>query len=142
MAAAAPRPEVVRVLSAFLLLQAAVGLALALLSLVALVVSRWSDRLAAWADLVLVVLMLSAVAGLITAAPAMVAWVLVRRRRAGAVPVAVLAHLVPVVLVLWFAAHAVGQGPTVAAVVAFAAAGILLALAPATRAWLRADPAG
>ena len=50
----------------------------------------------------------------------------------------VLAQAVPVIAVAWFAAHAVGQRLTVGAVLLVAAAGIALALAPPTRAWLRA----
>jgi len=135
------RPATERWLARLLLLEFAVAVLLVGLSLLGALAAGLALRshgASGLADLALAVLLVVAAAAAALAALDLAAWLAVRRRRGPALPLAVLAQLLLLPLVVWLVR---GEGPgrilTAFGLLALAVAGLVLALGPASRGRLR-----
>jgi hypothetical protein len=135
------RPSSAAWLGRLLLLELAIAVllvGLSLLGALAAALALRSNGRSGFADLALVVLLVVAAAGAVLAGVDLAAWIAVRRRSRSALPLAVLAHLLLLPLVGWLvSAGAPGRALTAAGLGLLAVLGLVLTLAPATRAWLR-----
>lgn len=137
----AARPASATWLGRLLLLELAIAVllvGLCLLGALAAALALRSNGSSGFADLALVVLLVVAAAGAVLAGVDLAAWIAVRRRSRAALPLAVLAHLLLLPLVGWLlTASAPGRALTALGLGLLAVLGLVLTLAPPTRAWLR-----
>jgi hypothetical protein len=131
------RPVTATVLLGLLGLQGATAICLAALSLIS-ALALWLNRSRGeFADLAALVSALLAAVALLAAALAVLGWLALRRRGRVAVPLTLALHALPLLVVLGLTPVRGIVAPALLAALLWAALGAGLALAAATRTWLR-----